>query len=208
MEALMVASQEIKQATPDYPIHPLLQQRWSPRAFASQLVEEDKLRSMLEAARWSASAANSQPWHFFVATKSDEERYAKLASTLNPQNAEWAALAPALIMVVAKIVRDNGQPNPYGWHDAGLATQNLILQATALGLHVHPMAGFSADRARELYGIPEGFQPVSMLAVGYLGDPEQLDEKRRLVELTPRSRKPLSEFVFTDGWGRVADLVK
>lgn len=208
MDPVTLSSHEIKQATVDYPIHPLLQERWSPRAFDPRLVEPAKLRSILEAARWAPSGGNAQPWYFIVATKENEEEYAKLASCLAPGNAEWATQAPVLLMTVAQMVTGSGRKNGHAFHDIGLATQNLAIQATALGLHVHPMAGFSAETARTLYGIPENFEPVTMLAIGYLGDPQMLAEQRRQQELTPRTRRPLNEFVFGEAWGRPSPIVE
>lgn len=204
MEAELVSSQAIKQAAVDHPIHPLLEGRWSPRAFDVQSVGHAELRSMLEAARWSASGGNKQPWYFIVAAQEDEQGFAQVASVLNPANAEWAVAAPVLLLVVAKTTNDDGQPNPYGYYDAGLAMQNLTVQATALGLHVHQMGGFSADRARAVFGIPQGYSPVVVAAVGYLGDPHVLPERRREAELSPRVRKPLREFVFEAKWGQPA----
>jgi nitroreductase len=200
--------QAIKQAVPDYPIHPLLAQRWSPRSFADRVVEDSKLLSILEAARWSASAGNGQPWYFVVAARQDLEFYNKLASVLTAGNAEWAAAAPVLMLTVAKMITSSGRPHRHAFHDVGLATQNLTLQATALGLYVHPMAGFSAENARLLYAIPEEYEPVTMLAIGYLGDPQALGEQRRQQELAPRTRKPLAEFVFGEMWGQAAHLVE
>lgn len=201
------ASQQIKAADTHHPIHPLLQQRWSPRAFDSRPVEPAKLASLFEAARWSASGANLQPWHFLVATKEDASAFAKLASVLSESNQEWANHAPVLILAVAKTVRPNGQPHPLALFDLGLAVQNLSIQATALDLHVHSMAGFSADRARAELLIPADHQPAVMIAAGYLGDPEALPAARRAQELEPRTRKPLSDFVYGATWGETAGFV-
>jgi nitroreductase len=202
------ASHQVKQAEVDHPIHPLLQQRWSPRAFDARPVEPAKLRSIFEAARWAASGGNLQPWFFFVATQDEPDAFANLVACLNPSNAEWAAHAPVLVMTVAKMTMSNDRPHVYAFHDVGLATQNLIVQATALDLYVHPMAGFSADKARELLAIPEGYNPVTMLALGYLGDPDALPEQRREQELTRRVRKALPEFVFSGTWDHAADFGK
>lgn len=207
METAALSAQEIKRAAADHPIHPLLEGRWSPRAFDERRVEAAHLRSLLEAARWSASAGNKQPWHFILAAR-EEEGFAKLTSVLNPSNVEWAAQAPVLMLVVTKATTDDGRPSPYGFYDAGLAVQNLTVQATALGLYVHQMAGFSAERARAAYTIPEGYEPVVVAALGYLGDPDTLAERRREAELTPRARKPLRDFVFADAWGQRAGLVE
>lgn len=196
-----------KLADADHPLHPLLHQRWSPRAFAPQPVERAKLLSLLEAARWAPSGSNRQPWAFIVGIRGDDT-YARLADCLNPGNAEWALAAPVLILSVAQTVNSQGKPIRYALHDVGLAEMSLIVQAMALDLHVHPMAGFSAERARTAFAIPEGHEPAVMLAIGYRGDPGQLNERRRSQELEPRTRKPLREFVFGETWGEVAALVE
>jgi nitroreductase len=192
-----------------YPIEPILQQRWSPRAFAERPVEPEKLRRLLEAARWAASCANQQPWYFIVATREDATEYARLLSCLRENNQQWAAHAPVLMVSVAKLSFDmNGQPNRYAFHDVGLAAANLIVQATALGLFVHQMAGFYPDKVRELYGVPEDFEPVAGIVLGYPGDPATLSEELRQRELAPRVRKPLETFVFQGAWGQISPLVK
>jgi nitroreductase len=208
MEQIKATASAVKQAAVDHPIHPLLQERWSPRAFDARPVEEAKLRSLLEAARWAASSGNGQPWHFIVATQAEPEAFAKLASCLNPSNAEWAAQAPVLLLTVAKMITSSGRPHRHAFHDVGLAVQNLSIQATVLDLYVHQMAGFAAEDARLLYGIPEEYEPVTMLAIGYLGDPDTLPEQRRASELSPRTRKPLAEFVYGETWGRPSSLVE
>jgi nitroreductase len=200
-------SQQIKQASTDYPIHPLLQQRWSPRAFDPRSVETAKLRSIFEAARWSASGGNTQPWYFIVGAQDNPEVHAKVVSTLMPGNAEWADKAPVLVVTVAKLVMDNGRVHTHAFHDVGLATQNMLIQATALDLHAHPMAGFSADKAREVFEIPAGYDPVTVIAIGYLGDPNTLPEHRRQMELSSRTRKPLKDFVFEGSWGQSGEIV-
>jgi nitroreductase len=196
-----------KLADADHPLHPLLHQRWSPRAFAPRPVEQGKLLSLLEAARWSPSGGNKQPWSFIVGAQGDGATYQRLVSCLNRGNAEWATAAPVLILSVAQTVTDDGNPMRYAFHDLGMAEMSLLVQAVAVGLHAHPMAGFSAERARAEFAIPEGFEPVLMLAIGYLGDPGQLNEQRRSQELAPRTRKPLSAFIFAERWGEVAPMV-
>jgi nitroreductase len=195
-----------KRAPADYPILEAVKRRWSPRAFADQPVEAEKLLSILEAARWAASSANEQPWRFLVATKDHPEDYARLLDCLREKNRSWASRAPVLMLTIAKghFRDDEASQNRHAWHDLGLAVGNLSLQATALGLYVHQMASIYPERAREVYGIPAGFEPVTALALGYLGDPEELPEDLRRKELAPRSRKPLSELVFSGGWGEPA----
>src|SRR5438105_2828787 len=124
-----------------------------------------------EAARWAASCTNQQPWYFIVATKEEKAEYARLLSCLRENNQLWASQAPVLMVSVAKLTFDmNGQPNRYAFHDVGLAAANLIVQATALDLFVHQMAGFYPDKVRELYGVPDDFEQVAGIVLGYPGD--------------------------------------
>ena len=198
-----------KLADTTYPIEPLLRQRWSPRAFAERPVEPAKLLRLWEAARWAASCANQQPWYFLVATKEDAVEYARLLSCLRETNQQWAAHAPVLMVSVAKLAFDmNGQPNRYAFHDVGLAVANLIVQATALGLYVHQMAGFYPDKVRELYGVPDDFEPVAGIVLGYSGDPATLPEELYQREVAPRVRKPLEAFIFQGAWGQTSPLAK
>ena len=198
--------QTIKHAQTDFPIHPLLGERWSPRAFADRQVERADLLSLFEAARWSASGGNGQPWSFVVATQAEQETYAALAGCLAASNAEWATRAPVLVLGVTLTVRKN-QPYRVGLFDLGLAVQNLTVQATSLGLVVHPMGGFSKEAARERFEIPADHEPVVMLAIGYLGDPAILSEQNRDRELAQRQRKPLDEIVFGKRWGEPSPLL-
>jgi nitroreductase len=187
----------------------LLKRRWSPRAFADRPIEPEKLLRLWEAARWSASTANQQPWYFIVATKQDETQHARLLSCLRENNQQWASRAPVLMVSVAKLTFDaNGQPNRHAFHDVGLAVANLITQATALGLGVHQMAGFYPERVRELYAVPEGFEAVAGIVLGYPGDPDILPDDLKQRELAPRVRKPLESFVFQGTWGQISPLVR
>ena len=191
-----------KIAQTQYPVHELISRRWSPRAFADRLVPEEDLRRLLEAARWAPSSSNEQPWSFLVATKAYPEDYQRLFSCLVPGNQLWAGQAPVLMLSVANLVfEEDGSPNRHAMHDVGLAVENLIVQASALELFVHQMAGFEVDKARELFQIPPQCEPAAMIALGYLGDPGTLPEKLRVRELAPRTRKPLAEFVYTGRWG-------
>ncbi len=180
----------------DHPVHQLIRDRWSPRAFAETLLEEETILSLLEAARWAASSSNEQPWRFLYAARTDAERFATMASCLNDRNREWAPQAPLLIITMIKTIADfNNKPNAYALHDLGLAVGNLTTQATSLGLCVHVMAGFSEEKAKELFSIPGGIEPVTMIAVGYPGDPAQLSDFNRQRELALRTRKPLSDLI-------------
>lgn len=197
-----------KPAETQYPIHDLLKRRWSPRAFSDRRVEPDTLRSLLEAARWAPSSNNAQPWSFIVATKEDQAEHGRLLSCLVEGNSLWAQRAPVLMVSVARMsFEDEGTPNRHAFHDVGQAVADLSVQATALGLVVHQMAGFHPDKVRELYGIPKEFEPVAAIALGYPGDPESLPERLKKRELAPRERKPLTDFVFSGRWGQTSLLV-
>jgi nitroreductase len=176
-------------------IDPLLARRWSPRAFSSRQPGADHVDSLLEAARWAPSCFNAQPWRFVVARADEPERHARVASLLSDKNRRWAAAAPVLMVTIARRDFDNGKPNAYAWHDVGLAMGNLLTQATSLGLVVHQMAGFDKDRARVELALPDGYDPVAMVAIGFPGDPAELPDDLREREAAPRVRKPLDELV-------------
>ncbi|MCB9558143.1 MAG: nitroreductase family protein [Deltaproteobacteria bacterium] len=190
-----------KPAHTDQQLHPLIRDRWSPRAFSCQPIEDTALYSLLEAARWAPSCFNEQPWRFVVASRQDEAAFGKLLSCLNESNRRWAQRAGVLVLATAsKSFARNGKPNRHALHDLGLAVAQLSIQATALGLRVHQMAGFSIERVRELYGIPDAFDPVTVIAIGYPGVPDDLPEDLRDRETQQRERKPLAEIAFVGVW--------
>jgi len=189
-------------------IHDLIRHRWSPRAFDSKPVETEKLRSLFEAARWAPSSYNAQPWYFIVGTKDDPENYKRVLESLIEFNQGWAKNAPVLALSVAKLKFDDGKPNRHAFHDVGQAAANLSLQAEALGLAVHQMAGIEPEKARKLFDIPADYEAVAGIAIGYPGDPASLPEGLRERELAPRQRKPLDSFVFTGQWGKSLPLRK
>lgn len=191
-----------KPAETDANLHPLIRERWSPRAFRDESVSPEDVRTILEAARWAPSSSNEQPWRFIVARKEDEETFAKIVSTLVEFNQGWAKHAPVLMLAVAKKTASNGAENPWARHDVGLALGSLVFQAMALGLHVHMMAGFDGAKAREVFSLPAEYEACTAVAVGYLGDPNTLPDKLRQRELAPRQRKPLSEIAFAAEWGK------
>jgi nitroreductase len=197
-----------KPADVQHPIHDLLARRWSPRAFADRPVAPDILKSLWEAARWAPSSANEQPWSFLVATKDDAQEFGRMLGCLVEGNQVWAKQAPVLMVSVAARLDRDKDPNAYAWYDVGQAVADLSVQATAQGLFVHQMAGILPDRIRELYQIPDSHEPVTGLALGYPGAPEQLPDKLRQRELATRTRKPIGEFVFTGRWGQASQLAK
>ncbi len=197
-----------KPAKTKYPIHELLLRRWSPVAFSDRRVGPETLGSLLEAARWAPSSFNEQPWSFIVATKDNPRECERMLGCLIEFNQQWARKAPVLMLTVASLkFARNQKDNRHAFHDVGLAAANLVVQATSLGLVVHQMAGILPDKAREVFGIPEGHEAVTGIALGYPGDAAKLDEKLRRREQAPRSRKPLEEFVFTGRWGQKSPLL-
>ena len=198
-----------KPAQTQYPIHEILRNRWSPRAFADRAVSPETLRSLFEAARWAPSSFNEQPWSFLVATRENPEDFNRLLSCLVDGNIAWAKYAPVLMLSVAKLKFEHNQkPNRHAFHDVGRAGENLVIQASALELMVHQMAGIHVDKARESCGIPEGYDPVAGFAIGYPGEPQTLPEGLRERELAPRSRKPAESFVFGGRWGQTSRIFK
>lgn len=180
-----------KTSDTQYPIEELLKQRWSPLAFSDRPVEPEKLCSVLEAARWAASSFNEQPWSFIVATKDNQTEFHCLLNCLAEGNQEWAKNAPVLIVSVAKLYFErNGVENRHAFHDVGTAEANLAIQATALGLFIHQMAGFDVPKVREVYDIAEGYEPVAAIALGYLGDPQTLSQRLLQRELAPVLASP------------------
>ena len=196
-----------KLAATSYPIHPLLERRWSPLAFSDQPVSPADLGSVLEAARWAASCFNEQPWRFMIATHADRPEFDRLLSCLVEGNQEWAKAAPVLLLSIAKLTfTQNGKPNRHALHDVGAAAASLTIQATALGLSVHQMGGFDLEKARELYQIPADYEPVAAIALGYPGNVADLSEKLQQREAAPRSRKPVTDSVFAQDWNQSASL--
>jgi nitroreductase len=186
-------------ASNEVPIHEVIAKRASAHAFAARPVTARDLRAVLEAARWAASSFNAQPWKFVVARREDAKSFENTLSALMPMNREWASSAPVLIVTVARAnYPHNEQPNRHAWHDVGLATGNLMTQAAALGLVTGPMGGFDPKAAREKLHIPEGWEPVAVIALGYPADTGATDGARTA---RPRARHPLAEIVFGGDWG-------
>ena len=178
-----------------------IRHRWSPRGFLDKSVPVEVLRTVLEAARWAASSSNEQPWRYIVARREQPEEFSKLLSVLVEKNQLWAKGAPVLILSVAKRTTTSGRQNRHSLHDTGAASATLSIQAAELGLQIHQMGGFDQNKAREVFGIPEDFEPVAAMALGYPGTPETAPEDFRAGETSPRMRKPLSELAFSSKCG-------
>lgn len=180
----------------DLDINPLLGERYSPRAFSDRELTDEELDLLFEAARWAPSSRNEQPWRFLV-TKRGGAGYDALLASINASNARWADKAPVLVLCLAtRGFQRLGVANHHARHDLGLAVSQLTLQATALGIGLHQLGGFNAAGARDAFGIPEEYDLVSVLVVGFPGDPNDLPEDLREREITHSGRKPLTEIVW------------
>jgi nitroreductase len=195
-------------AVTDYSIHDLIASRWSPYSFADRSVSDEDLRALFEAARWAASSNNEQPWSYIVAKKEETNEFDRLLSCLVEGNQAWAKAASVLALGISRLnFARNEKPNRVALHDLGLAAGNLLVEATARGLAVHQMAGILPDKARALYSIPDGYEPLTGFAIGYAGDPADLSEELRTRDGARRPRKPLQEFVFGGKWGVTATIL-
>jgi nitroreductase len=175
-------------------LHPLLNERRSPRSFdPDHHLDDDALHALLEAARWAPSSMNRQPWRLVVARRGTDAHDA-LMRTLNEGNRRWAGNASALVVAIAERSRD-GQPIGTAEYDLGLAIAQLTVQAQAMGLHVHQMGGFDTSHAHRLLGLTDDLAPVVVVAVGHRDDPERLPDDLRERETAPRVRRPLAETV-------------
>ncbi len=197
-----------KEAITDLKLNSLLKKRWSPRAFDSRPVEKEKLLNILEAARWSPSSSNQQPWVFIVGQKGDET-YDRIFSTLVEFNKLWAGNAPVLVMNCGKTTNAAGDaPNKSWQYDLGQAVAHMSVQAMHEGIYAHQMGGFDADKAGNLFGLPGDHRAFTVTAFGYIGDPDMLPVRMQKSEKAVRERKELDTFVFAADFGNISDIIK
>ena len=186
-----------------------IKNRWSPRAFSEKPVEHDKLERVFEAARWSASCFNEQPWRFFVGIKGQGNTWDKIFNSLGEWNQKWCKSVPVLVALICKkSFSRNDKFNAWAEYDLGQAAAYISVQAMAEGLFVHQMAGFNEDEARKVLSIPDDFKIKSVVAIGYYGNPDGLPEDMLKSEEGARSRKDLSTLVFSDDWDIPAMFLK
>ncbi|MDR5816670.1 nitroreductase family protein [Caballeronia sp. LZ033] len=188
-------------AQTDLPIHSLLAERWSPRAYSDKAVAHEQVLALLEAARWAPSAFNAQPWRFVVFEKAvDPNAFTRAFTTLIPFNQTWNAPAQVLIAVLADTLTSKGTVNATASYDAGAAAMALLLQAHALRLAAHPMSGFDAPAFQQAFDIPERYVPLSMISVAHHGDAQALPAQLAEREAAPRARLPLEKIAHFGGW--------
>jgi nitroreductase len=206
MTLTAVEANHLKKAPAVGGVLPIFHSRWSPRSFSSREVAPADLARVFEAARWAASSRNEQPWRFLIGAR-NSLTYKKIFDSLAESNQAWASAAPVLILGAAKTrFSHNDAPNRVALYDLGAAASYLTLQAAALGLSTHQMAGFDQAAARQTFEIPEIYDLGAVIALGYQGEPAALGQERLLAQETaPRERKPLKDFVFST-WDTPADL--
>src|ERR1700722_11912576 len=179
-------------------LHTLMAERWTPREFTDRPIDSAQLRSLFEAARWAPSCFNEQPWRFVIATKAEPANHARILSLLAEKNQQWAKDAWLLgFSAGKKTFTQTGAPDRFGFYDPGAASGFLAIQATDLGLYVHFMGGFDAQRARTEFDVPDDFEIGAAFVVGHL---------KQGAQPTLRFRKPLEEIVFDAAWGKSATL--
>ncbi|GAA4161637.1 nitroreductase family protein [Gryllotalpicola daejeonensis] len=184
---------ESKTAQTDAPILGVLAERWSPRAYSSEPIDETKLASALEAARWSPSGGNSQPWRFIVARRGSEA-FEKIAASLAPFNQVWAPTASVLLVGLYTELRDQaGKLRNTVFYDLGQAMAHLSVQAHHDGLHVHQMTGFDADALAASFELPADVKPFVVATLGTVGSPDDLGEALAERERQPRTRLSRAE---------------
>ena len=195
--------EKLKKAPAVDRVLPVFLQRWSPRSFAARAVDPADLRTIFEAVRWTQSSYNEQPWRYLVGERGPDGRtsdtYDKIFKSLGEWNQLWAKTAPVLIVGTASpSFSHNNTPNGYAFHDLGAADATLCYQAAALGIHTHQMAGYDREAARAAFGVPAEFVMGSAIALGYLGEPDALEnEAQRKSEELPRTRKAVSDFAYS-----------
>ncbi len=193
----MTATGQANHATTRYPINELLHRRWSARAFAATPVSTATLGSLFEAARWSPSAGNGQPWSFIVADKTtDPEGFARALTAIYEMNQAWVQDAPVILFGITRRIRPDGKEHGLAQYDLGLAVKGLVVEAIELGLNIRQMAGFDAEAVRELYQVPAEHTPIVAIALGYPAAPDAANPP------PARERKPLEAFVFSGQFGQ------
>lgn len=197
-----------KPAPTRIPIHELLAQRWSPRAFDPERdLSRETIITLLEAAHWAPSCFNDQPWRYLVCHKPDQPAaWQQLFQCLTDKNRLWAQHAPLLLAACSgRQFQHNGKANRWGQYDTGAASLSLCLQATALGLQAHQMGGFDAQQVREAFSIPAEFECMAVIAVGYPGRLDLLHRDFLEAEQGPRSRAEFGTRFFEAQWGQALD---
>ena len=167
-----------------------IQERRSIRSYQDKPVEREKMEKILEAGRLAPSAKNLEPWHFIAVTDA-----AKRKALSGGTWAKFLAQAPLVIVACGD---KKASPDWYAI-DVALAVENMVLTAVSEGLGTCCVGSFNEkDTAKELK-VPDNFEVLVMLAVGYPGD--HIDLSSKLLNLV-RTRKSLSEVASEEEFGK------
>lgn len=178
----------------DFDINPLIIKRWSPRSLTGEIISDDDLFSLFEAARWAPSAFNNQPWRIIYA-KRNTSHWNNLFSLLDDFNKGWAKNASALVVLLShKTFEHNGKPSFTHQFDAGAAWENMAIEATSRGLVAHAMEGFNYKKAKKILDVPDEYEVMIMIAIGKQGKKEILSPQLQKRE-SPTPRKPLTDIM-------------
>ena len=181
-----------------------IRNRFSPRAYTDRRVEDETILTLLEAARWAASSGNSQPWRFIYARPDEPEKWNKLLECLTESNQKWVSEAPLLMLTVVQTFNSIKQrKNAHPEYGLGLAMGNLTMQASEMGLHLRNMGGFSSEKARENFNIPENFDPAVMVVIGYAENQTGLEDPFYVPVGEERQRRSLDEIIFDGDWEKM-----
>lgn len=190
----VVSTLQIKTPETEHDVHSLITKRWSPRSFSDQAIATDQLNSLFEAARWSASANNEQPWEYVYAHQGTPG-FDQLWDCLMPGNQPWTQKAAVLVVAIQRnTFAKTGKTNPWATHDLGMANAQLMLQAAHQDIYGHMMAGFDASKTKEALNLSDDQRPICMIALGYLGEAEALEKPYLSRELSPRNRLSINQF--------------
>ncbi|MFP4527612.1 MAG: nitroreductase family protein [Candidatus Kapaibacterium sp.] len=193
----------IKRANTKHPIALDLSLRWSPRAFnPDKNITREQIIQLCEAARWAPSCNGEEPWRYLVFDRqTNPDAWQKAFECLTDRNQRWVKNVPLLFAAIADTIFLKGKDNPWGKYDTGAASENLCLQAVSLGMAAHQMAGFDPAKLAEMFSIPERYEPVAMIAVGFQAAEDTLEEDLREREKAERFRRPLEDTFFDGEWG-------
>ena len=186
---------QINKAETIHPVLEIIRNRWSARSFSGKSISPADMETILEAATWSFSAMNEQPWRYIVAHR-DTDLFHSFFELLLPGNQPWNKNAAALVLSLGKeTYGDTEKINPIMLHDVGASNMLLSLQANSMGICSHILEGFDKEKAKALLKSGGHLIPVVMIALGYLDDAEKLDEPFKTRETSRRSRKRLDQVV-------------
>ncbi|MCE5346622.1 MAG: nitroreductase family protein [Bacteroidales bacterium] len=177
----------------------IIQERWSPYSLSSTPVEEYKIKAMLEAAGYAPSCFNEQPWMFVYSTQQNKKVFDDYLGFMDDSNRVWAQNAYAIIISMARTkFSDSGTPNRFAIYDTGMAVSNLLHQALSMDVYVHQMGGFSVEKVKEYFKLNDDVVPLTMIAVGYMGEGLSLAPELLKRDENRRPRKSVNEFAFKE----------